>query len=316
MSFAPFPYLAVPLLLVSLVSAPAPALARSGDGQPLAHQLFTAQDYAQARELTKIILERYPPDEYVYVGMGRSPTPITAMLKTLFGDDAAINVPLSNMATFSPNPKQKGVFMGDDGELHSVGPPTRTQERVYNLRHHLDQFIPPDEKLGGRKILLIDYANSGDSLVNGDREIREYLRERNPAHPTELKSFGFAESDGVRSILKRKSIAGYEPPTSLKHLFSVRAFAATSEYPQLSIYDPKMDAKTYKKPEVARKNGRTPFRDLMDLWRTRFENDTDFKAYVAEKFPGSPLFAKPTPASLKAIQQRITEKIRAALGCR
>ena len=121
--------LAIPLLLLALATSPPPALARSGDGQPLVHQLFTLQDYEQAWQLTKFMIEKYPPDQYVYVGMGRSPTPITAMLKVLFGDEAAINIPLSNMATFSADPTQPGEFLDENGDPHTVEAPTRSTER-------------------------------------------------------------------------------------------------------------------------------------------------------------------------------------------
>ncbi|RKT83055.1 Papain fold toxin 1, glutamine deamidase [Saccharopolyspora antimicrobica] len=130
---------------------------------------FTGQQevVTAVNELTTWVTDQYPPDQYSYVGLGRSPAPVMAALQSLGHD--AVSVPLSS---FRPGPPS---------ELNSI------LDRVFNrpgadttpltdaqwgmLRAHFQEFVgTPD-----RDIVLIDYTQTALSLVSAQFHLQQHL---------------------------------------------------------------------------------------------------------------------------------------------
>lgn len=114
---------------------------------------FAPKEYEQLRDLSLAIMTRYPPNEYVYVGVGRSPTPITAFMQSIL-PGSALNLPLSGLRETEEG--KPGLPMG---------------ERRARLERHLARFFPQPAVLRGRKVVLMDFSFSGNSLLVAGAEL-------------------------------------------------------------------------------------------------------------------------------------------------
>jgi hypothetical protein len=103
--------------------------------------LVSEKNYQDVKAYSKEILTRFPPDRFYYVGVGRTPGPIIAMLKNL-GPDLAMNFPVSAMRV--------------DGAK-------AFRRFAANYTAHIEILIPEEVRRGDRRLLLIDYT-SGRSL--------------------------------------------------------------------------------------------------------------------------------------------------------
>jgi hypothetical protein len=131
--------------------------------------------HATARE----ILASYPPDRYVYVGLGRSPAAIIAVMPTLDGRVSALNMPLSS---YRPGPVEPTSILTDllDG-------PALTDEQEHMLREHFAEFL--GDALGtDRDILLVDYVDGGQSLISLQHYLQRYTQSL--GLPTDVHALG------------------------------------------------------------------------------------------------------------------------------
>lgn len=102
----------------------------------------------ELQRLTAKIQKNYPPSDYIYVGVGRSPALVTAFLDALGSE--VINLPLSNLSN-----KKEG------------------QSLDYNtLSKHFESFLLTDSK---KKMLFIDFSTRGRTILALE-EIIETLR--------------------------------------------------------------------------------------------------------------------------------------------
>lgn len=121
---------------------------------------YTPELWKEISDLVTEITHRFPPDQYYYVGVGRSPTPIIALLQELGLD--ALNLPLTQLNSHAAN-----VDRRFPAGFEPLKP--REQERLFE---HFERFLPTPQQLKGRRILLIDYTINGFGLRNA----RSYLR--------------------------------------------------------------------------------------------------------------------------------------------
>ncbi|SKA09842.1 hypothetical protein [Sediminibacterium ginsengisoli] len=133
-------------------------------------------EYDQVKQVALQIMEQYPPDKYHYLGLGKSPTPVIAFLQS-YGTVtrnpmvSATNMPLSKFdhRSSSMSRAEKGVVNG--AELNA--------DQKERLSDHFDRFVMSNEEIvEGKSILLIDFVQSGRSLVATQRHLQEYLKKR------------------------------------------------------------------------------------------------------------------------------------------
>lgn len=120
---------------------------------------YTQAEYGAIRDISLRIAHLYPSDKYIYVGVGRSPTPIMAFLETLFGAKQTLHLPLGGMKGFS-----------------AEYPEVYTSENRERLKGHLAHFLNPLIQQG-KTPLFIDVALEGKSFVNTVVEIQSYFGE-------------------------------------------------------------------------------------------------------------------------------------------
>lgn len=126
-------------------------------------------DRTTLKELHSLALhihETYPPNEYHYVGLGRTPTPLIAILQEI-DNTSAVNIPFSRTA-FS------GYEAAESGRLLQSTEPEKQVERQA-LIDHLERFVPPT-LMKQKKILVIDAAFSGGTSFGAHELFQAYAR--------------------------------------------------------------------------------------------------------------------------------------------
>ncbi len=116
--------------------------------------------YLESLQIALNILKACPPEDCVPIGLGRSPSSVMAALSIL--SDDIYGLPLSN---FRYNLKENGA-------LPHRHLPEKYEER---FSKHLKRFLPTQDVLKGRRVLLIDYSLGGSSLFSAETYIRTYF---------------------------------------------------------------------------------------------------------------------------------------------
>lgn len=109
-------------------------------------------------EIVKDLMDFCPPSECVYVGVGRSPTVVMKVLEEQEGLKP-IHLPLT---------------YGRELKSENRDLTTNERKRIYK---HFDNFIPTD--IDGKKVVLIDYTQTGAGIDLADKHLSEWSRERN-----------------------------------------------------------------------------------------------------------------------------------------
>jgi hypothetical protein len=104
------------------------------------------------------IVSRFPPSQYVYVPVGSSPAPMTALLVDLSQADV-FDLPVSGLRRVQFGNSMEGL----EERLNQGGRDA--------LRERFADFLPSERLRSGRALLLIDYVNSGDTLSLLRREL-------------------------------------------------------------------------------------------------------------------------------------------------
>ncbi|MBE4974419.1 hypothetical protein IMX17_13580 [Serratia sp. X3] len=124
----------------------------------------TQFEYQQLKRLALAIMDKVSTSwPVVFIGVGRSPTPLMAFLECYLGKAFVINLPLSG---FRHN------YLGENVSLLRE-PLTDDQNKALLL--HFQRFIPI-EKVRNSHVVVIDFIDSGASLVAATHYIRHYLR--------------------------------------------------------------------------------------------------------------------------------------------
>ncbi|MFE8950537.1 hypothetical protein [Streptomyces sp. NPDC007856] len=121
-------------------------------------------------ELSSRITEEFPPEQYFYLGLGRSPVPVVAALQAS-GHDAD-SIPLSS---FRAGPADRRSILSETFDRRGFAPLTPQQQDL--LYAHFDEFVLPHTR-HDKSILLIDYSQSALSLFSAQHHLDEYFRAR------------------------------------------------------------------------------------------------------------------------------------------
>ena len=130
------------------------------------------------QKIARLISEKYPPDKYYYLAMGRSPLGIITFLELKYPDNAS-SIPLSSFR-FNLNYPDSSIdnqfrLDKESREFVFLSKQKLTAEQKEMLDIHFEEFLPKLEK--GKQILLIDYCASAKSLISAQLHIKRYLLE-------------------------------------------------------------------------------------------------------------------------------------------
>jgi hypothetical protein len=127
---------------------------------------LTQPMYTQLRSASMELLKRYPPDQHVYIGLGRDPAPFVAFLQEIGTE--ALNFPSSGR-----------------GHTHSA-----------ELDRHFAELIPAHIRNGQKTIVLIDQTSSGKTHNTMMPLLRSYLQRTGSS--VQVKGVAFYSSNAVR----------------------------------------------------------------------------------------------------------------------
>lgn len=147
----------------------------------------------EAFRLAKEIQAQFPSDQYFIIGLGGSPAIVVAAMQVL-RPESAINLSLSI-------PKLPDLTSDRIGFKRQL-----TSFQSGQVQEHLRFFLPSAEQLNGRKILLMDYTVTGDSLRIAAAEINKYYA--NTTAPPQVVQLSFLSEVGVfnKKMSIRKNI--------------------------------------------------------------------------------------------------------------
>ncbi|MFD9896011.1 DnaJ domain-containing protein, partial [Amycolatopsis sp. NPDC059027] len=142
------------------------------------------------------ILRDYPPDRFSYVGVGRSPAPVIAALQGR--GHYARSVPLSS---FRPSPPRSSILQST---FKARGEPLPTKGQIKLLREHFVKYLGDLPK--ERAVLLIDYAQSGLSLISTQFYLQRHLNhlaDGSGQAVHALAMYGRKQEEGIDSVYQK-----------------------------------------------------------------------------------------------------------------
>lgn len=233
--------------------------------------------YTELRDLVLEIFKQYPPSEYHYVGLGRSPTGIISMIQQL-DPAAASNLPFSFKGFKYISP--------DDPLLHE----------------HFKRFLPSASKLGTKKILVIDYVYRGNNLTVAWETLRGYFRKTGRAADG-VSVLGLyddtlnmrASPESPISILIRNGKAGVHiAPLEAKYP-EVRKLLQYSHFDDFAQYDSfilDIMASQTNSLNSHELQPRPEYNRLGDFLRKKLRNDKTARAVLKTLFPDTKFYNK------------------------
>ena len=171
-------YLALFLYLITSSIAPCYAM-----DPPVRKMDYCINDEALAEleQLCSTIITQFPSDEYFYIGIGRSPTPIMAWLKNKLGDEAGIQIPLTRFRLCRVLP--------EDSISEPSYPSAEAEGRLFR---YFDQFLR--RHVGaGKKWLVIDTVMYGNTLRSSGFALTNYLVSHE--QPPSVEMLAVSEND-------------------------------------------------------------------------------------------------------------------------
>ena len=129
-------------------------------------------NYEEIRLLAYRLLSEFPPPRHLYVGVGRSPTPLIAFLQAI-DRKVAINFPLS-------------AFRYTEEQIDM------DEENVRIFYKHFENFFGP-YRGKGKVIVFIDYFLSGATLFSVQKYYQNF-RKKNKEYPRSL-SVGLSDTN-------------------------------------------------------------------------------------------------------------------------
>lgn len=126
----------------------------------------TPVEYQQLKRLGLALIDKVAPFwPVIFVGIGRSPTPLMAFLECYSGPGSVIILPLSGFRHNYP------------GEAVPLLRTPLSAEQYTALQHHFQRFIPTENVPEECTWLVVDFVDSGASLAAATHYLRHYLRQ-------------------------------------------------------------------------------------------------------------------------------------------
>ncbi len=205
------------------------------------------ETYVEAIELVAQTFQRFSPEEYYVVALGRSMTPYMRVMDN-FSPGVGVTIPLSN---FYSRP-----------EVHAEYDPPLTPEIEARLFKHFDRFLAGFPK--DKNILLVDYAASGKSMVAVEEYLTKYLQDRNIAKKVEVQVFT------ADTALPAVTEAGKN-----FHKVSLKNYPVTNSRVELSWFDTDAEYREFMPPfdNVESLKPRPEYKALGEKYQKYFEAD-------------------------------------------
>jgi hypothetical protein len=137
-----------------------------------------ALEAVEGEAVVDVLMRDYHPAGHAFVGVGRSPAIIVALMQNR-NPALARTLPLSD---FYHHP-------GGHAKYYAPLPP----ELETRLFDHLDRYLPPESLSGAKKLVLIDFVKGGRSMIALDEYLKRFASRRYPALRWEFFGLGLGE---------------------------------------------------------------------------------------------------------------------------
>lgn len=126
--------------------------------------LLDPEEFEGAKQSSLEIVQKASPDEFVYVGIGRSPTPIITLLSILY-PGSTVGLPFTGASQI-----EKTIQISQQ----------YNNNKTAELDRHFQEILGPVIKnLNGRKLLFMDYVVNG-SFFSALRLLNDFLKRKYP----------------------------------------------------------------------------------------------------------------------------------------
>ncbi len=204
------------------------------------------REYRAIKRIGDRILSQYPPSEYLYVGLGASPTGLIAYLELVQGSRAVAQVPLSRGMAL------QRAYSLDSRRAHII-------DQV--LDEHFRRFLP-DSLLGGKKLLLIDFSIMGITLPFAGERLQEAMQRR--GNSVEIQMLSLYRNPEVVEKLNHRGIDSYRLSAYAHDLFMSQRFDRYRLYEKFDASN--LDSlRSYRSPE--RQAAEIRFSDFIESQR-------------------------------------------------
>lgn len=220
------------------------------------------------------IKSKCPPSKCIYIGIGRSPTPITTLMRLQPGLNV-IDLPLSNFRYVA------GIRSKIPGPSYAL---TTNQKDI--LFEHFKNYLP--ENIKGKTLMLIDYSVSGLSIASASEFIEMYYLKQMSKKAPNMSHFIITDDEVFQEIITA-NIKGRKTPDV--HFGLVKNFpqlADTFGNSEFDIFssEKSFDIQNFQRLEDyrsrwARDDNSNRHRELLKLFIKKIENSPE----LAKKYP-------------------------------
>ena len=208
---------------------------RKGDFEKAMEQV--SGSLKELTNLVQAVIEATADNPTLVIGLGGSPSPVLAILSEILPQQKVLELPLSiaalpqNLRTDKPQALTRRL----------------NQDQLNEVMVAWQKFLPSASKLQGQKILLVDFASSGESLLYSAQVLKLFYQAQ--GYEVEIETFAFHEKGRGRSqdfeedaenekplIHSYSSSTGlkgwsYQMPYSLARHFINQDFKILAQYP-------------------------------------------------------------------------------------
>lgn len=174
---------------------------------------LTSSEYKALKRMTEEIKSYCPPSDCIYIGVGRSPTPLIAILES-DNENKTIHLPLTYGREFK-----------DEGR--DITPNERKR-----LFKHFETFIPIDSDFKKKRILLIDFTLTGEGLNSANEHLNEWINSKKLNFNLSQFAIDLIGDDDTPT---RKYISLSDDFSEISEQFVLKKYSQYSRYEQFNV---------------------------------------------------------------------------------
>jgi hypothetical protein len=152
-------------------------------------------------DLGEKIIREYPPQVYLYVGVGRSPAPLIAYFENQ--KTRALSIPLSDF-----RPRNIGWSITDEilVKYSGQGQPRLTAANQALVFAHFKRYFPT--RPIRNRILLLDYTQSAQSLISAQEQLQNFFLNDHNLKDIEVHALAICRDSDARNVRAIANIIG------------------------------------------------------------------------------------------------------------
>ena len=174
------------------------------------------REYRGIKKISEHIMKNYPASQYHYVGVGASPTAIMAFIELTLGPQAVTQLPMSKIGENTAPANYEKFKSAEVQEL---------------ITRHLEHFLP-EERIGGKKVLMIDYAHRGSTLSSVKKMLDGFFQNRGTG--TVVESLALVRNQTLEYALNHYGHGIYRLSYFMDNAFLGRVFDRYRKFSEFS----------------------------------------------------------------------------------